>query len=62
MIIKLDSGTVQRISTGQLILDIPTTLKELIENSIDASSTQINLTLEDDGLTSITVRLSETEK
>ena len=55
MITKLDSHTVQRISSGQLILDIYSTLKELIENSIDANSTQITLTIEDDGLSSITV-------
>jgi DNA mismatch repair ATPase MutL len=55
MITKLDSNTVQRISSGQLILDIPSTLKELIENAIDAKATQIDIALEDDGLTSITV-------
>ena len=55
MITKLDSSTVQRISSGQLILDIPSTLKELIENAIDAKATQITLTLEDDGLTSVIV-------
>jgi DNA mismatch repair ATPase MutL len=55
MITKLDSNTVQRISSGQLILDIPSTLKELIENAIDAKATQIDIGLEDDGLTSITV-------
>jgi DNA mismatch repair ATPase MutL len=55
MITKLDSDTVQRISSGQLILDVPSTLKELIENAIDAKSTQITVILEDDGLGSISV-------
>jgi DNA mismatch repair protein PMS2 len=55
MINKLDSTTVRKISSGQLILDMPSTIKELIENSLDASSSQITLTLEDEGLTSITV-------
>jgi hypothetical protein len=55
MINKLDSTTIHKISSGQLILDIPSTLKELIENSLDGSSTQITLTLEDEGLTSINV-------
>jgi DNA mismatch repair ATPase MutL len=55
MITKLDHNTVQRLSSGQLILDIPSTLKELIENAIDAKATQIDITIEDDGLTSITV-------
>jgi DNA mismatch repair ATPase MutL len=57
MITKLDHNTVQRLSSGQLILDIPSTLKELIENAIDAKATQIDITIEDDGLTSITVLL-----
>ena len=56
MITKLDSNTVQRISSGQLILDVPSTLKELIENAIDAKATQVSITLEDEGLTSITVQ------
>jgi len=57
MITKLDSNTVQRISSGQLIIDIPSIIKELIENAIDAKATQITLTLEDDGLASISVFL-----
>jgi DNA mismatch repair ATPase MutL len=61
MITKLDSNTVQRISSGHLILDIYSTLKELIENSIDAKSTQITLTIEDDGLSSISVSSSYTD-
>jgi DNA mismatch repair ATPase MutL len=55
MITKLNVDTVQRISSGQLILDIPSTLKELIENAIDAKSTQITITLTDDGLACISV-------
>ena len=55
MITKLDNTTVQRISSGQLILDVPSTLKELIENALDANSTHLIITLEDDGLTNITV-------
>ena len=58
MITKLDANTVQRISSGQLILDILTILKELIENAIDGESTQITITIEDDGLTSIAVQYS----
>jgi len=55
MITKLDNTTVQRISSGQLILDVPSTLKELIENALDANSTHLIITVEDDGLTNITV-------
>jgi DNA mismatch repair ATPase MutL len=55
MITKLDLDTVQRIASGQLILDVPSTVKELIENAIDAKSTQITLILDDDGLSCISV-------
>jgi DNA mismatch repair ATPase MutL len=55
MITKLDAGTISRISSGQLILDVRSTIKELIENALDANSSQITITLEDDGLASITV-------
>jgi hypothetical protein len=55
MITKLDSDTVQRITSGQLILDVASTIKELIENAIDAKSTQITLILDEDGLSSISV-------
>ena len=55
MITKLDSNSIQRISSGQLILDVQSSLKELLENSLDAQATQITLVLEDDGLTSLSV-------
>jgi DNA mismatch repair protein PMS2 len=55
MITKLSNTTIERLSSGHLILDIPSTIKELIENSLDAHATQITLTLEDDGLTSLSV-------
>jgi hypothetical protein len=55
MITKLSPTTIQKISSGQLILDIPSILKELIENSLDANATQIILTLEDEALTSLSV-------
>lgn len=57
MIRKLSTTTIQKISSGQLILDIPSILKELIENALDANATQITLTLEDEALTSLSVRL-----
>lgn len=55
MITKLCPKTIQKISSGQLILDIPSSIKELIENSLDANATQITLTLEDEALTSLSV-------
>jgi len=55
MITKLSTTTIQKISSGQLILDIPSIVKELIENSLDANATKIILTLEDEALTSLSV-------
>jgi DNA mismatch repair protein PMS2 len=61
MITKLSSTTIQHLSSGQLLLDVPTTVKELIENSLDARATQITLSLEDDGLTSLSVLSTQVE-
>jgi hypothetical protein len=55
MITKLSTTTIQKIASGQLILDIPSIVKELIENSLDANATKIILTLEDEALTSLSV-------
>ncbi|RIA93743.1 histidine kinase-like ATPase [Glomus cerebriforme] len=56
MIRSLDSSTVRRISSGQVITKVEDVVKELIENSIDAESTIIEVKLVGDGLTSITVK------
>ena len=50
MITKLSTPTIQKIASGQLILDIPSIVKELIENSIDAGSTQIDILIKEGGL------------
>ncbi|CAG8457976.1 18269_t:CDS:10 [Cetraspora pellucida] len=56
MIQSLDSNTIRRISSGQVITRVEDVVKELIENSIDAQATSIEVRLVGDGLTSIVVK------
>jgi DNA mismatch repair protein PMS2 len=37
----IDKESVHRICSGQVVLDIATAVKELVENSIDAGATHI---------------------
>jgi len=40
----IDAESVQRICSGQVVLDLATAVKELVENSIDAGATNIGTT------------------
>ncbi|KAJ2359137.1 ATP-binding mismatch repair protein [Coemansia sp. RSA 2618] len=51
----ISKDTIHRLCAGQVIVDLSTTVKELLENSLDAESTHVELKLKDSGLTSITV-------
>jgi DNA mismatch repair protein PMS2 len=45
----IDKAVVHRICSGQVILDLATAVKELIENSIDAGATSIEVRLKEHG-------------
>ena len=42
---KLEEKTVKLISTSQVITSVPSVIKELLENAIDANSTSIEVKL-----------------
>ncbi|KAJ2689180.1 ATP-binding mismatch repair protein [Coemansia spiralis] len=47
--------TIHKLCSGQVIVDLATSAKELLENSLDAGATSIDIKMRDSGLTSITV-------
>lgn len=49
MIKPIDRAVVHRICSGQVILDLATAVKELLENSLDAGATSIEIRLKDHG-------------
>ncbi|KAL5019084.1 hypothetical protein ScPMuIL_004806 [Solemya velum] len=51
----IDRGTVHRICSGQVVLTLATAVKELVENSVDAGATIIDIKLKDYGSTLIEV-------
>ncbi|KAK7677860.1 hypothetical protein QCA50_019172 [Cerrena zonata] len=51
----IDAVSVHRISSGQVVTDLPTAVKELIENSLDAGATNIDIRFKDYGTESIEV-------
>ncbi|KAI9440283.1 hypothetical protein F5148DRAFT_1258759 [Russula earlei] len=51
----IDSQSVHRITTGQVIIDLQTAAKELVENALDAGATNIEVRFKDYGLKCIEV-------
>ncbi|KAJ2699956.1 ATP-binding mismatch repair protein, partial [Coemansia spiralis] len=51
----MNKDTVQRLCAGQVVVDLATSVKELVENSLDAGATNIDIKLRDSGLGSISV-------
>ncbi|MBN2540344.1 MAG: DNA mismatch repair endonuclease MutL [Bacilli bacterium] len=52
---KLDQVLANKIAAGEVIESLANVVKELVENSIDAKSTQIDIELQESGLKSIQV-------
>ncbi|KAI0364180.1 DNA mismatch repair protein MutL [Pilatotrama ljubarskyi] len=51
----LDRGSVHSITAGQVVVDLQTAVKELVENSLDAAATNIEVRFKDYGLDSFEV-------
>ena len=45
----ISKGVAHRICSGQVILDLSAAVKELIENSLDAGATSVEISLKDYG-------------
>ncbi|KAJ2082793.1 ATP-binding mismatch repair protein [Coemansia sp. RSA 988] len=51
----IGKDTVRQLCAGQVVVDLATSVKELLENSLDAAATNVEIKLKDNGLTSIIV-------
>ncbi|KAI0920198.1 hypothetical protein AcV5_010002 [Taiwanofungus camphoratus] len=51
----LDTSSVHRISSGQVVIDLQTAVKELLENSLDAGATSVEVRFKEYGLDVIEV-------
>ncbi|KAF5376466.1 hypothetical protein D9615_008594 [Tricholomella constricta] len=51
----IDKTSIHRITSGQVVIDLQTAVKELVENSLDAGATNIEVRFKQHGLTSIEV-------
>ncbi|KAJ1795639.1 ATP-binding mismatch repair protein [Coemansia sp. RSA 2399] len=51
----IGKDTVHRLCSGQVVVDLATAVKELVENSLDAGATHVDIKMKDSGLAGITV-------
>jgi len=51
----IDSASVHRLHAGQVVLELQGAVKELVENSLDAGATTIEVRFKDNGLESVEV-------
>lgn len=54
-ILPIDQPSVHRITSGQVVTDLQTAIKELVENSIDAGATSVEVRFKDLGMEYIEV-------
>lgn len=52
---QIDKLSIHRITSGQVVIDLQTAVKELVENSLDAGATNLEVKFKQYGLTSIEV-------
>ncbi|KAK9462253.1 uncharacterized protein V1516DRAFT_308052 [Lipomyces oligophaga] len=55
MINKIDESSVHKLTSGQVVVDLPTAVKELVENSLDAHATAIEVRFKQYGIESVEV-------
>jgi DNA mismatch repair protein PMS2 len=53
--IAIDQASVHRLHAGQVVLELQGAVKELVENSLDAGATTIEVRFKDNGLESVEV-------
>lgn len=51
----IDKLSVHQITSGQVVIDLQTSVKELVENSLDAGATNIEVKFKEYGLASVEV-------
>ncbi|GAA5974445.1 hypothetical protein JCM11641_003218 [Rhodosporidiobolus odoratus] len=51
----IDRTSIHRLTSGQVVIDLTTAVKELVENALDAEATSLKITFRDQGLEAIEV-------